>query len=590
MTSIASREEWLTFANAAWSAAGRPDGLNPLSLESDPTAYDVSYYGYFERRFLDLWLNVYNRVKPGGGTLIRGETPDFLEAWRRNFSWGTIWKQLLPLFVYGEVVGANNDVLVELASHYCIGQAIPSVVIDRLLDEPAVGSSDNGDAAFSIVCYIKGVSGIRLSEFRFSAEIENCFHAHTRAMYGLMLVEHARRFVLPLPSLSELISDYFTPKSRLSSSVFFGILPRWAYLLAGKEPTSVLNESFDALRSVRQLNDEIADVYGDLARGLITLPWLYALEQAPDLRELIELYWRHLDSAEARHACRTRLSATKAMQRACCSSLDLLSRSMNATIGTFPASRCFGVTLLHNVRWAHVMRMQQNDYEDITPPRQPSLPNRTLSSTSSPIVPVAGSGILLTSDAGVVLMSLVLKRGMLRWELPAGVAKPGESMEEAARREAFEETGYKVEIDDAVALCWHYSHELGKGWMGVFFRAHLSDPNALASLKAIRAADLEYVRLNFVEHSELYECFALDTYNFEALRRHWVKEAMRPTAHENVLASGFVEWMRIPQTRIHPLHLKLLEAHQAGKKIELLCKDADADQKTYDPDAPLYFP
>jgi hypothetical protein len=96
---IANLEEWLAFAEAAWGAVGRPDGLDPFSVQSNPIGYDAAYYEYFERRFVDLWLNVYSRVKPTDGALVKEESPEFRDAWRRNFSWETIWKQLLPLFV-----------------------------------------------------------------------------------------------------------------------------------------------------------------------------------------------------------------------------------------------------------------------------------------------------------------------------------------------------------------------------------------------------------------------------------------------------------------------------------------------------------
>ena len=584
---IANRDQWLAFADAAWRAAGRPGGLDPSLVESDPIAYDACYYAYFERRFVDLWMNVYSRVKPADGMLIKEESAEFREAWRRSFSWNTIWKQLLPFFVYGGAVGVNNQVLVDLASYYCIAQAIPSTVIDRLLDEPGVGIS-NSDAAFSMLFYIKGLSGIRALELPVSEALEDCLINHTRGMYDIMLTEHARRFVLP-PSLYDAISNYFSAQSRLLSSIFFGVLPRWAYLLAGKKLPPAIEQSSNALRSVRQLNDELSDVHIDLASGLVTLPWLYALEEAPELRGLVETLWQQPGSADAHEACRARLRTTEGMPRACARSLGLLSQSMDATMASLAVSDSFDISVLHNVRWAHITRIVQHGYEDVPSPRQPSLPTRVLTSASNPIVPVGGAGTVVVDHGGKVLMSLILKRGMLRWELPAGVAEDGESMEQTAQRETFEETGRKVDVSDAITLCWHYSRELGKGWMGIFFNAHLSATSSTGDFKVINFSALHHTRVNLTEHPGLYESVPVEECDFDLLRRQWVAKTPRPTAHESVLACGFVDWLRIPDGRIHPLHRQLLEALQLGQKVDLLVMDADTDMLAYDKDAPLYL-
>jgi 8-oxo-dGTP pyrophosphatase MutT (NUDIX family) len=579
---IGDRATWLGFARAAWTAAGRPSGLDPFMVESDPVAYDISYYEYFERRFAKLWVNVLERVEPGGGTLIKDESAAFQEAWRRNFSWETAWKQLLPLFVYGGTLGANNVVLVELASYYCIAQAIPSMVIDRMLDE-AVDLKSASDAAFCTVAYTKGLTGIRELRLPSSASIEDCFLVHTRQMYNLMLTEHAKRLALPASLPSEFIGDYFTPTSRLFSSIFFGVLPRWAYIVAGKEIPSAIVESLEALRCVRQLNDELSDVKDDLTHGLITLPWLFAIEEQPKLAGLIQAFWQSPQRANADVASIDCLRSTNAMQRVHAKSLEFLSKSMHVTRMTFGSSEAFEITMLHNVRWAHLIRMRQNSYTDM-PPRQPSRPN----SIPAPnlITPVAGAGTLVARDNGSVLMSLVFKRGMLRWELPAGVAEDHETMEQTACRETLEETGRKVEVGALIALCWHYSNELAKGWMGIFFEANLAAEGATGDFKIVKRSALGENKINFVRNPELYDSVALDACDFELVRREY---AFRPAAHENILASGFVDWRRIPPQRIHPLHRELLEAHWTKQPIKLLVGDADTDRNAYDGEVPLYF-
>jgi 8-oxo-dGTP pyrophosphatase MutT (NUDIX family) len=439
-----------------------------------------------------------------------------------------------------------------------------------------------------MAAYAKGLDGIRSLDIASSAALEGCLIDHTRGMYNSMLAERARRYVMPHALLSEEISTYFAPKSRLLSSIFFGVLPRWAFLLAGRDLPPSMGQSLDALRMVRQLNDELSDVHDDLTNGLVTLPWLYALEEAPDLRQHIEALWKQPGSVDARGKCRAILQRTQGVRRAGSNSLSLLAESMDATRANFAIDNAFEITVLHNVRWAHLTRIAQNSYEDIPSPRQPSLPHAVLATASSPIVPVGGAGTLVVDDLGRVLMSLVLKRGMLRWELPAGVAKDGESMEEAAKRETLEETGNHVDIEDAIALCWHYSRELGRGWMGVFFIARLVSDSCHHNFRAIRPTSRQSTKTNFVATPELYEAIEIERCDFDVICEHWSSADLRLTAHENILASGFVDWKRIPEGRIHPLHRQLLEAYHLRPPAGFLVGDADADRKAYDDDARLY--
>jgi len=107
-------------------------------------------------------------------------------------------------------------------------------------------------------------------------------------MYDKMHVEYSQRFKSVPTYMADAVNDYLKPNSRLLSSVFLGILPAWAYILSNKTQPDEMFLSTSALRSVRQLNDEILDVHEDLSNGLITLPWLYAIEDCPSLRSTIE--------------------------------------------------------------------------------------------------------------------------------------------------------------------------------------------------------------------------------------------------------------------------------------------------------------
>lgn len=68
-----------------------------------------------------------------------------------------------------------------------------------------------------------------------------------------------------------------------------------------------------------------------------------------------------------------------------------------------------------------------------------------------------------------------------RWFVPGGAIEPGETPAQAAARETFEETGYRVAIDEARELVLRYPFEWNAISFDVtthFFPATLLDPNA----------------------------------------------------------------------------------------------------------------
>ena len=581
---------WIKYAESAWDAAGRPRGLEPRSMLSNPIEYDQHYYKYFERRYIDMWLAIYSRINPVNGYWFKRESAAFRTLWQNNFSWETIWKQTLPLIVYGTTLGANNEILIELASLYCLGQAIPSMVIDRTLDDNTAKPS-NCDAAFCVLAYTKALNTLRRMKLPCNNAIEDTFISLTSEMYDRMLTEHSRRFE-PLPKfVSDAIRDHLSPSSRLMSSIFFGVLPIWAHTLANKVPSERIIESTVALRTVRQLNDEILDIYDDICNGLLTLPWLYALEEKPELRKQIEKLWQDTTNSNALSECQQMLKKSSAQKRAASKSLEILSQSMSATTEYFSVNTAFDITLLHNIRWALLNWLEQVDYKrEPKIIRKPCLPQDTILDSPKPIEPISGGGVLVVNTTHKVLMTLVLKRGMLRWELPAGVTKNGESLEETAKREALEETGKQIEIGKAIAMCWHYSYELNKGWMGVIFQGKPIDDASDDSLMVISPQAFAHSKFNMHFTPELYRSINITNCDFEELNRLCETQHVYSTAYESVVASGFVDWVKIPTGRMHPLHRKLLEAYRdKGQCMELLVSNADHDSRNYNPDSKLYY-
>ena len=62
------------------------------------------------------------------------------------------------------------------------------------------------------------------------------------------------------------------------------------------------------------------------------------------------------------------------------------------------------------------------------------------------------SKVVVRNDRGEVL--LVLREDLRTWTLPGGGLEPGETYEQAAVREAREETGYEVELERWVGEYW----------------------------------------------------------------------------------------------------------------------------------------
>jgi len=583
-------DSWLQYAEASWNSAGRPIGLKPDFAIRKPAEFDCAYYRYFERRYIDIWLEIYSRINPENGYLLKRENPAFKESWNRNFSWSTIWKQVLPLLVYGSVLGASNKILVEIASFYCMGQAIPSIVIDRILDERTEQKFD-ADAAFCILAYTKSLKFFRAMNLPRKDILEDIFVRLTSEMYDRMITEHHLRFKTIPQFPADAITDYLSPQSRLRSSVFFGVLPTWAYVLANKTPPPQIEESTLALRIVRQLNDEILDVHEDIRGGLLTLPWIYALEEKPKLRQAITNLWENPNNLNLFSDCIRILNESSGKKRASAKSLEFLSQSMKITMDCFTSDNAFDITLLHNARWALLNWLSLVDYERSPETiQEPLLPKDIILDSASPLEPVPGGGVLVTNGKNKVLMSLVLKRGMLRWELPAGSAKNDECLEETARREALEETGKEIEIGEVVAICWHYSRILNKGWMGMIFRGLLADPEEANCFLVVSPKAFTHGKFNIHITPELYYQVKPENYDFEELKRLCENHIVHSTAFESIVASGFIDWRKIPPERIHPLHRQLLVSYGHKKqRLETLISDADQDFYKYDASSKIYY-
>jgi ADP-ribose pyrophosphatase YjhB (NUDIX family) len=85
-----------------------------------------------------------------------------------------------------------------------------------------------------------------------------------------------------------------------------------------------------------------------------------------------------------------------------------------------------------------------------------------------PEVPIPAVGVIIRQDDQLVLIQRAKEPSAGRWTFPGGAIELGESLHEAARREALEETGLLVDVselatvidnvvcDDAGRVQYHY--------------------------------------------------------------------------------------------------------------------------------------
>jgi 8-oxo-dGTP diphosphatase len=86
--------------------------------------------------------------------------------------------------------------------------------------------------------------------------------------------------------------------------------------------------------------------------------------------------------------------------------------------------------------------------------------------------PVVGIGVFVVHEGKALLLKRVKEHGEGTWGLPGGHLEHGETFEECARREVFEEAGIKL---DDVQVCGVTNDlfENGKHYVTVFVEGHV---------------------------------------------------------------------------------------------------------------------
>jgi ADP-ribose pyrophosphatase YjhB (NUDIX family)/predicted GNAT family acetyltransferase len=88
------------------------------------------------------------------------------------------------------------------------------------------------------------------------------------------------------------------------------------------------------------------------------------------------------------------------------------------------------------------------------------------------INPTVAAGILVEDAGQVVLVRRGVPPSAGYWALPSGFAEYEETIEETAMREAYEETGLRVEVDDLLGVYSYDNEVVGRGVL-VLFMGHV---------------------------------------------------------------------------------------------------------------------
>ena len=78
-----------------------------------------------------------------------------------------------------------------------------------------------------------------------------------------------------------------------------------------------------------------------------------------------------------------------------------------------------------------------------------------------PEAPVVAVGVIIRQDERLVLIRRAKEPSKGRWTFPGGAIELGESLQEAARREAREETGLLIEVGEVATVVDNVVREAG---------------------------------------------------------------------------------------------------------------------------------
>ncbi len=383
MTQLNLPYDWLRYSEACWSIRGKPKGLNPSLIFNEPLNYDQAAYNWLENKYSKHFYKFFSDLnKPQ--YLFKNLPSHFIQTWQEYYDRTTLWKQIIPFFVFLDALSKISDEHIKLAQLFSIGQGIPSVVVDNILDSNNYDDKNNyiNEALFSLSAYSYSLAEI--TKMNLDKKVIEIFLEHTREMYLLMWQEWKERFQIPDNLSDQFLDSYLNGNSRLLSSVFFSISIEWAFKLSNINLNEDLLDSAILLRKVRQLNDEIADFDEDIISGIITYPYLIGLANniiSDDLTNIIMQIWHNgqkynsYNHSTAINKIWNLLYISGCFEKAALDSMKLLKKVMNTISLNIRPEKAFEVTIIVNLRIARLFRLKKNNWREI--PREKIYQPRT---------------------------------------------------------------------------------------------------------------------------------------------------------------------------------------------------------------------
>ncbi len=101
--------------------------------------------------------------------------------------------------------------------------------------------------------------------------------------------------------------------------------------------------------------------------------------------------------------------------------------------------------------------------------------------------PVVAAGVLIEQDGRIALIRRGVEPGKGLWGLPAGYVEADESVEEAAIREAREESGLEIELDGLMGV-YSFGHDVSSRGVLILYAAHVVRGTLRAGDDAVEVA------------------------------------------------------------------------------------------------------
>jgi len=148
-------------------------------------------------------------------------------------------------------------------------------------------------------------------------------------------------------------------------------------------------------------------------------------------------------------------------------------------------------------------------------------------------MPTSSSAVVVINADKQVL--LVLRKDSSMWALPAGLREPGETNEQTAIREVFEETGYRVALLRTVGEYWRPQYPNGGDTVQVFAGKII---NGIPSPDETEVSKVQWFPLNSLP-KRLFRFSAQHIKDACRFSKEPIKKEQKLSMLESKLLSGF---------------------------------------------------